>query len=81
MGASMSKARDELKRLQKDMGEESRGVADRSFKLLEVTGMLKAGTSAEEMALHGRWRSADMPLRYKHNSQKFKNQTAAKVLF
>jgi hypothetical protein len=77
--ASLSKAREELKRLLRDMGEESRGVTDKSFKMLGVTGTLEAGTSAEEVALHGRWRSTDMPLRYKHNSQAFKKQTAAKV--
>jgi hypothetical protein len=76
--ASLSKAREELKRLLRDMGEESRGVTDESFKMLGVTGTLEAGTSAEEVALHGRWRSTDMPLRYKHNSQAFKSKRLRK---
>ena len=34
--------------------------------------MMAAGLSAEEVALHGRWKSAKMPLRYKHNSVEYK---------
>jgi hypothetical protein len=79
MAASISKAREELKQLLTDMGEESKGVTDKSFKMLGVTGTLEADTSAEEVVLHGRWCSTDMPLRHKHNSQDFKRQTAAKV--
>ena len=75
--ASSSKAREELKKLLGDMGEESQGVTDKRLKMMGVTGTLEAGTSAEEVALHGRWRSLDMPLRYKHNSMEYKKQTAA----
>jgi hypothetical protein len=79
--ASSSKAREELQRLLSDMGEESRGVTDKSFKMMGVTGTLESGSSAEEVALHGRWRSVDMPLRYKHNSLEYKKLTASKIPF
>ncbi len=51
--ASSSKAREELKRLLGDMGEESRGVTDKSFKMMGVTGTLESGSSAEEVARRG----------------------------
>jgi hypothetical protein len=63
------------------MGEESRGVTDKSFKMMGVTGTLESGSSAEVVALHGRWRSMDMPLRYKHNLLEYKKLTAAKIPF
>ncbi len=79
VAASSSRAREELQHLLKDMGEDGQGVTDKSFKMLGVTRTLEAGTTAEEVTIHGRWRSLDMPLRYKHNSQEFKVKTAAKI--
>ncbi len=79
VAASIGKAREELKKLLEDMGVNSSGVTDKSFKMLGMTNTLEAGTPAEEVALHGRWRSTEMPLRYKHNSQEYKKRTAAKV--
>jgi hypothetical protein len=79
VAASTGKAREELKKLLEEMGVNSEGVTDKSFKMLGVTNTLEAGAPAEEVALHGRWRSTEMPLRYKHNSQEYKKRTAAKV--
>jgi hypothetical protein len=52
--ANSSKTRKELKKLLEDKGEKSQEVKDKSFKMMGVTGTLEAGTSAEEVALHGR---------------------------
>jgi hypothetical protein len=49
--------------------------------MLGVTGMLEKGAQSEEVALHGRWRSMDMPLRKKHNSGQLKVQTAEKFAY
>jgi hypothetical protein len=77
--ASASKAREELQRLLGSMDIDKKGVTDKSFKMLGVTSMLEKGAQFEEVALHGRWRSIDMPLRHKHNSEQFKLSTASKV--
>jgi hypothetical protein len=74
--ASSSRAREELQHLLRDMGEDGQGITDKSFKKLGVMGTLEAGTMAEDIAIHCRWRSLDMPLHYKHNSQEFKVKTA-----
>jgi hypothetical protein len=42
-----------LKKLLEDMGEESRGVTDKSFKMMGVRGTLESGSSAEEVAQRG----------------------------
>ena len=56
-------------------------MSDKSFKMLGVTGMMEAGMTAEEVSIHGQWRSKDMPMRYKHNSAEYKTNMAAKVPF
>jgi len=77
--ASESLAREELQALLRDMGVKAAGVTDKSFKMLGVTETLQAGVSVQEVALHGRWRTAEMPLRYKHNSDKYKKEVASKI--
>ncbi len=77
--ASESLAREELQALLRDMGVETEKVTDKSFKMLGVTETLQAGVPVQEVALHGRWRTAEMPLRYKHNSDRFKLELAAKI--
>ena len=57
------------------------GITDKSFKMLGVTSMMAAGLSAEEVALHGRWKSAEMPLRYKHNSTEYKFSISQRIPF
>jgi hypothetical protein len=79
--ASASKTREELQRLLGSMDIDKKGVTDKSFKMLGVTSMLEKGAQSSEVALYGRWRSIDMPLRYKHNSEQFKLSTASKVLY
>ena len=79
--ASASKAREELAKLLRSSGMCDKGITDKSFKMLGVTRMMEAGASADETALHGRWRTPSMPLRYKHNSTAFKTAMAAKVPF
>ena len=59
---------------------EQKGVTDKSFKMLGVMKMMEAGMTAEEVAIHGRWSSKDMPMRYKHNSDEYKSGVAAKLL-
>jgi hypothetical protein len=76
---SASSAREGLQKLLHDMQITQEGITDKSFKMLGVTRSLQAGASAEEVVLHGRWRSTDMLLRYKHNSLKFKRYTAGLV--
>ncbi len=79
VAANESKAREELKALLKDMGVEAEGITDKSFKMLGVTRTMAAGVTAEAVALHGRWRSAEMPLRYKHNSLEYKAEVASRI--
>ena len=62
-----------------ELGEESGGVSDKSFKMLGVTRTLEAGASAEQVSLHRRRITMNMPLRYKHNSLSFKKQTAGLI--
>ena len=79
--ASLSKAREELKQLLQQSGMADKGITDKSFKMLGVTSMMAAGLSAEEVALHGRWKSAEMPLRYKHNSAEYKFSISRRIPF
>ena len=79
--ASLSKAREELKQLLQQSGMADKGITDKSFKMLGVTSMMAAGLSAEEVALHGRWKSAEMPLRYKHNSADYKLSISRRIPF
>jgi hypothetical protein len=66
--ASQATSREEITLTMTEMGLSAREVTDKSFKLLGVTEALKAGMTLEEVAQHGRWRTMEMPLRYKHNS-------------
>ena len=50
----------------------NKGITDKGFKMLGVTSMYKAGATLEEVGLHGRWRTAETSLRYKHNSVDYK---------
>jgi hypothetical protein len=47
--------------------------------MLGVTETLKVGMTLEEVAQHGRWRTMEMPLRYKHNLTKYKAEIAGKI--
>ncbi len=77
--ASSSVARANLQEMLREMGVRGKGVTDKSFKMLGVTKMLEAGATTGETALHGRWRTPDMPLRYKHNSANYKLMLAKMV--
>jgi len=77
--ASESLPREELQELLRDMGVQWAGVTDKSFKMLGMTETLQAGVSVQKVALHSRWRTAEMPLRYKHNSDDYKKEVAAKI--
>ena len=59
----------------------NKGITDKNFKMLGVTSMMAAGLSAEEVALHGRWKSAEMSLRYKHNSAVYKFSISRRIPF
>ena len=41
--------------------------------------MMEVGMTAKEVAIHGWWRSKDILLRYKHNSDDYKSGVAAKI--
>ena len=43
--------------------------------------MMAAGISVEEVVLHGRWKTPDMPQRYKHNSTAYKLSVAQRIPF
>lgn len=79
--ASESLAREELQALLRNMGVNTPRVTDKSFKMLGVTSAMEAGMPVQEVALHGRWKTTEMPLRYKHNSDRFKAAMAAKIPF
>jgi hypothetical protein len=79
--ASMALATEGLREILGEMDMVGRGITDKSFKMLGVTATLEAGASTKDVALHGRWRTESMPLRYKHNSVAFKKSTADKVPF
>ena len=59
----------------------NKGITDKGFKMLGVTSMYKAGATPEEVGLHGRWRTAETSLRYKHNSVDYKMGVSAKIPF
>ena len=77
--ASASKAREELQDILSSMGWDKKAATDKSFKMLGVTEMLRAGMSVEEVANHGGWKTTDIVRRYQHNSLEYKRDTAAKV--
>jgi hypothetical protein len=77
--ASQATSREEIAETMTEMGFSARGVTDKSFKMLGVTQALKAGMTLEEVAQHGRWRTTEMPLRYKHNSIDYKAEIASKI--
>ena len=76
---SITKAREGLRDLLRETGQAGRGITDKSFKMLGVTRMMEAGATADEAAIHGRWKTASMPLRYKHNSDEYKQGLAGKI--
>jgi len=76
---SMSLAREGLEKILVEMGLGKKAATDKTFKMLTVTEMLEAGVPVEVVALHGRWRTQDIVLRYKHNSVAFKRYTASLV--
>ena len=77
--ASQATSREEIIETMTEMGYSARGVTDKSFKMLGVTQALTAGMTLEEVAQHGRWRTTEMPLRYKHNSSDYKAEIAGKI--
>ena len=78
---SLSKSREELKELLVKTDNGNKGITDKSFKMLGVTSMYKAGATLEEVGLHGRWRTAETSLCYKHNSVDYKMEVSAKIPF
>jgi hypothetical protein len=76
-GASL--VRENLHDLLSRMGQDPSRITDKSIKMLGVTKTIEAGASTREVAHQGRWRTEDMPLRYKHNSLEYKKYIAGKV--
>jgi hypothetical protein len=77
---SYSTATEKLRELMRETGMDDKGVTDKSFKSLGVTGTLEAGAELEDLMYQGRWKSLAMPLRYKVNSDQFKKDIAKKVV-
>jgi hypothetical protein len=63
------------------VGVDPTGITDKSFKMLGVTRTLNLGVPLEDVAQHGRWLTAVMPLHYKHNSIEYKVKIAKLVPF
>ena len=61
------------------MGVSTAAYTDKSVKMAGVTAAFEAGASPDDVMHAGRWRSAEIPLRYKHNSVQFKRSVAAKI--
>ena len=70
---------EQLQQLLRKWGFPSIGVTDKSAKSEGVTRSLEAGASLEEVQLHGRWKTLDIPMRYKRNSVEFKAKIAQNV--
>jgi hypothetical protein len=61
------------------VGVDPTGITDKSFKMLGVTRTLNLGVPLDDVAQHGRWLTASMPLHYKHNSFEYKVKIAKLV--
>ncbi len=61
------------------VGIDPTGITDKSFKMLGVTRTLNLGVPLDDVAQHGRWLTASMPLHYKHNSIEYKVKIAKPV--
>jgi hypothetical protein len=61
------------------VGIDPTGITDKSFKMLGVTRTVNLGVQLDDVALHGRWLTASMPLHYKHNSIEYKIKIARLV--
>ncbi len=79
--ASQATSREEMTATLLDMGFNPVRITDKSFKMLGVTEALRAGMTLEQVAQHGRWRTTEMPLRYKHNSMDYKADLASRIPF
>ena len=72
---------EQLRQLLSKHGFPSAGVTDKSAKMEGVTRSLNSGVPLEEVQLHGRWKTLDIPMRYKRNSSTFKSKIASNVPF
>ena len=70
---------EQLRKLLAKYGFPFMSVTDKSAKMEGVTQSLDAGVSLEEVQLHGRWKTLEMPMRYKRNSSNFKLKIGANV--
>ena len=76
---SSSLAMEDFHRLQRKVGQNTKGVTFKSVKMVGVTKMREAGATWQEVAQQGRWKSKSMPLRFQFNSLDFKRKIAGKV--
>ena len=70
---------EQLRKLLAKYGFPFMSVTDKSAKMEGVTQSLDAGVPLEEVQLHGRWETLEMPMRYKRNSSNFKLKIEANV--
>jgi hypothetical protein len=54
-------------------------ITDKSIKMAGVSAAFAAGASTEDVMHIGRWRTTEIPLRYKLNTAEFKKSMASKV--
>ena len=76
---SASTATEDLRKLLTAAGVQVVGLTDKSVKMAGVTAAFESGATPEDVMHAGRWATPAIPLRYKHNSLKFKKAIAAKI--
>lgn len=76
---SATSATADLRSLLARVGFSEDRLTDKSVKMAGVTAAYEAGATCEDVMHAGRWRTTDIPLRYKTNSNPFKRAVAAKI--
>ena len=78
---SRTTAIEQLRQLLSKHGFPGARVTDKSAKIEGVTRSLDSGVPLEEVQLHDRWKTLDIPMHYKRNSSTFKSKIASNVPF
>ena len=76
---SATTATENLRQLFAAVGIPATKFTDKSVKMAGVTAAFAAGASPDDVMHAGRWKSSEIPLRYKHNTVQFKRNVAAKI--
>ena len=81
VGLSQTTATEQLRALLTQLGVCAEGVTDKSVKMEGVTRMLDAGAAMIDVANQGRWKTVEIIQTYKHNSDRYKRETASQIPF